>query len=80
MSFTGSSCEHIFNKYPEIYRSNPRDKSGYYHLTDKKWNMAEIAANAGFSSCCTGAEKLNLLTYQSFLPGESCESIMKKAI
>ena len=77
MSFTGSSCEHIFNKYPQVYRSNPRDKSGYYHLTDKRWtycNMAEIAANAGFSSCCTDAEKIKS-TYQSFLPGESCESI-----
>ena len=77
MSFIGSSCEHIFNKYPQVYRSNPRGKSGYYHLTNKKWtycNMAEIAANAGFSSCCTGAEKIKS-TYQSFLPGESCESI-----
>ena len=81
MSFIGSSCEHIFKKYPEIYGSNnPTDKSGYYHLTDKTWtycNMTEIAVDSGFSaSCCTGVETFKP-TYQSFLPDESCESIYK---
>ena len=29
MTYTGSSCEHIYNKYPEIYKNNPKEKSGY---------------------------------------------------
>ena len=78
MTYTGSSCEHIYNKYPEIYRNNPKEKSGYYHLSNKQWtycNMTEIAANNDeFTSTCAAVEVIKF-TYQSFLPGESCESI-----
>ena len=78
MTYTGSSCEHIYNKYPEIYKNNPKEKSGYYHLNNKQWtycNMTEIAANDGdFTSTCAAVEVIKS-TYQSFLPGESCESI-----
>ena len=60
MSFTGSSCEHIFKKYSEIYRSDLKEKSGYYHLNNKNWtycNITEIAANASFTtSTCTTVE------------------------
>ena len=48
-SYTGSSCENIFKKYPEIYhRINPEERSGYY-LDNNKWtycNMSEIATDA----------------------------------
>ena len=78
MTYTGSSCEHIYNKYPEIYRNNPKEKSGYYRLNNKEWtycNMTEIAANDDdFTSTCAAVEVIKS-TYQSFLPGESCESI-----
>ena len=78
MTYTGSSCEHIYNKYPEIYKNNPKEKSGYYHLNNKQWtycNMTEIAANDDdFTSTCAAVEVIKS-TYQSFLPGESCESI-----
>ena len=77
MTYTGSSCEHIYNKYPEI-KNNPKEKSGYYHLNNKQWtycNMTEIAANDDdFTSTCIAMEVIKS-TYQSFLPGESCESI-----
>ena len=78
MTYTGSSCEYIYNKYPEIYKNNPKEKSGYYRLNNKKWtycNMTEIAANDDdFTSTCAAVEVIKS-TYQSFLPGESCESI-----
>ena len=78
MTYTGSSCEHIYNKYPEIYKNNPKEKSGYYHLNNKQWtycNMNEIAANDDdFTSTCAAVEVIKS-TYQSFLPGEFCESI-----
>ena len=78
MTYTGSSCEHIYNKYPEIYKNNPKEKSGYYRLNNKQWaycNMTEIAANDDdFTSTCAAVEVIKS-TYQSFLPGESCESI-----
>ena len=78
MAYTGSSCEHIYNKYPEIYKNNPKEKSGYYYLNNKQWtycNMSEIAANDDdFTSACAAVEVIKS-TYQSFLPGESCESI-----
>ena len=78
MTYTGSSCEHIYNKYPEIYKNNPKEKSGYYRLNNKEWtycNMTEIAANDDdFTSTCAAVEVIKS-TYQSFLPGESCESI-----
>ena len=78
MTYTGSSCEHIYNKYPEIYKNNPKEKSGYYRLNSKQWtycNMTEIAANDDdFTSTCAAVEVIKS-TYQSFLPGESCESI-----
>ena len=78
MTYTGSSCDYIFNKYPEIYKNNPKEKSGYYHLSNNQWtycNMTEIAANdADFTSTCAVVEVIKS-TYQSFLPGESCESI-----
>ena len=77
MTYTGSSCEHIYNKYPEI-KNNPKEKSGYYQLNNKQWtycNMIEIAANNDdFISTCTAMEVIKS-TYQSFLAGESCESI-----
>ena len=76
MTYTGSSCEHIYNKYPEIYKS--KEKSGYYHLNNKQWtycNMTEIAAkDDDFTYTCAAVEVIKS-TYQSFLPGESCESI-----
>ena len=78
MTYTGSSCEHIYNKYPEIYKNNPKEKSGYYRLNGKQWtycNMTEIVANDDdFTSTCAAVEVIKS-TYQSFLPGESCESI-----
>ena len=78
MTYTGSSCEHIYNKYPEIYKNNLIEKSGYYRLNNKQWtycNMTEIAANDDdFTSTCAAVEVIKP-TYQSFLRGESCESV-----
>ena len=78
MTYTGSSCDYIYNKYPEIYKNNPKEKSGYYHLNNNQWtycNMTEIATNDdNFISSCATVEVIKS-TYQSFLPGESCESI-----
>ena len=83
--YNGSSCENIFKKYPEIHRNNPKEKSGYYHLNNNQWtycNMTEIAASAAdFISMCSVVEveeskmKSMYYTFQSFLPGKSCESI-----
>ena len=74
-AYTGSSCE---NNYPEIYKYNPIEKSGYYWLSNNQWiycNMTEIAANDDdFTSTCSAVEVMKS-TYQSFLHGESCESI-----
>ena len=85
MTYTGSSCENIFKKYPEIHRNNPKEKSGYYRLNNNQWsycNMTEIAAGAGdFVSMCSVVEagesriKSTIHNYQFFLPGKSCESI-----
>ena len=83
MTYTGSSCDYIYNKYPEIYKNNPKEKSGYYRLNNNQWtycNMTEIAANdADFTSTCATSTcavvEVIKSTYQSFLPGESCESI-----
>ena len=78
MTYTGSSCDYIYNKYPEIYKNNPKEKSGYYHLNNNKWtycNMTEIAAKDDhFIYNCATVEVIKS-TYQSFLPGQSCESI-----
>ena len=78
MTYTGSSCDYIYNKYPEIYKNNPKEKSGYYRLNNNQWtycNMTEIAANDdNFNPTCAAVEVIKC-TYQSFLPGESCESI-----
>ena len=78
MTYTGSSCDYIYNKYPEIYKNNPKEKSGYYRLNNNQWtycNMTEIATNDdNFIFSCTAVEVIKS-TYQSFLPGESCESI-----
>ena len=78
MTYTGSSCDNIYNKYPEIYKNNPKEKSGYYRLNNNQWtycNMIEISANDdNFISTCATVEVIKS-TYQSFLPGESCESI-----
>ena len=78
MTYTGSSCDYIYNKYPEIYKNNPKEKSGYYRLNNNQWtycNMTEIAANDdNFIPTCAVVEVIKS-TYQSFLPGESCESI-----
>ena len=78
MTYTGSSCEYIYNKYPEIYKNNLKEKSGYYHLNNKQWtycNMSEIAANDDDFTSAYAAVEVIKSTYQSFLPGESCESI-----
>ena len=78
MTYTGSSCDYIYNKYPEIYKNNPKEKSGYYRLNNNQWtycNMTEIAAkDDDFIYNCATIEVIKS-TYQSFLPGESCESI-----
>ena len=78
MTYTGSSCDYIYNKYPEIYKNDPKEKSGYYRLNSNQWiycNMTEIAAkDEGFIYNCAAVEVIKS-TYQSFLPGESCESI-----
>ena len=79
MTYTGSSCDYIFKKYPEIYKNNPKEKSGYYCLNNNQWtycNMTEIAIanDVDFTSTCASVEVIKS-TYQSFLPGESCESI-----
>ena len=79
MTYTGSSCDNIYNKYPEIYKNNPKERSGYYRLNNKQWtycNMIEISVNDDndFTSTCAAVEVIKS-TYQSFLPGESCESI-----
>ena len=78
MTYIGSSCDYIYNKYPEIYKNNPEEKSGYYRLNNNQWtycNMTEIAANDdNFNPTCAAVEVIKS-TYQSFLPGESCESI-----
>ena len=84
-SYTGSSCENIFKKYPEIHRINPKEKSGYYRLNNNQWtycDMSEIAAGAAdFISMCSVVEvgesrmKSTNYNYQSFLPGISCENI-----
>ena len=79
MTYIGWSCEFIYKKYPKI-KNNPEEKSGYYRLNNNQWtycNMTEIAANdADFNSICArGVVEIITSTYQSFLPGESCESI-----
>ena len=84
-SYTGSSCENIFKKYPEIHRVNPKEKSGYYRLNNNQWtycDMSEIAAGAAdFISMCSVVEvgesrmKPKNYNYQSFLPGIFCENI-----
>ena len=80
MTYTGSSCENIFKKYPEIHRSNPKEKSGYYHLSNNQWtycDMTEIATDAAdFISMCSVVEVgESRMKSTSFLPGKSCESI-----
>ena len=59
-SYTGSSCENIFKKYPEIHRINPKEKSGYYRLNNSQWrycDTSEIAAGAADSiSMCSIVE------------------------
>ena len=79
MTYIGWSCEFIYKKYPKI-KNNPKQKSGYYRLNNNQWtycNMTEIAANdADFTSTCAfPVVEIIKSTYQSFLPGESCESI-----
>ena len=80
MTYTGSSCDYIYNKYPEIYKNNPKEKSGYYRLNNNQWtycNMTEIAAKDDDFICNYATVEVIKSTYQSFLPGESCESIYK---
>ena len=78
MTYAGSSCPYIYNKYPEIYKNNPKEKSGYYHLNNNQWtycNMTVIAAkDVDFIYNCATVEVIKS-TYQSFLPGQSCKSI-----
>ena len=78
MTYTGSSCHYIYNKYPEIYKNNPKEKSGYYRLNNNQWtycNMTEIAAKDDDFICNYATVEVIKSTYQSFLPGKSCESI-----
>ena len=78
MTYTGSSCDYIYNKYPEIYKSNPKEKSGYYRLNNNQWtycNMTEIAAKDDDFICNYATVEVIKSSYQSFLPGQSCESI-----
>ena len=80
MTYTGSSCDYIYNKYPEIYKNNPKEKSGYYRLSNNQWtycNMTEIAANDTDFTSTRPRPVVGVIksTYQSFLPGEFCESI-----
>ena len=78
MTYTGSSCDYIYNKYPEIYKDNPKEKSGYYRLNNNQWtycNMTEIAAKDNDFICNYATVEVIKSTYQSFLPGESCKSI-----
>ena len=78
MTYTGSSCHYIYNKYPEIYKNNPKEKSGYYRLNNNQWtycNMTEIAAKDDGFICSYATVEVIKSTYQSFLPGQSCESI-----
>ena len=55
MTYTGSSCEDIYNNNPEI-----SDKSGYYRINDSQWthcNMTAVAiaiAAGDFISTCAG--------------------------
>ena len=37
MTYTGSSCDYIYNKYPEVYKNSPKEKSGYYRLNNNQW-------------------------------------------
>ena len=86
MTYTGSSCENIFKKHPEIYKNNPKEKSGYYRLNNNQWtycNMTEIAVGAAdFISMCSAVEvgesrtkSTTFYNYQFYLPGKSCEHI-----
>ena len=78
MTYTGSSCHYIYNKYPEIYKNNPKEKSGYYRLNNNQWtycNMTEIAAKDNSFICSYATVEVIKSTYQSFLPGQSCENI-----
>ena len=78
MTYTGSSCDYIYNKYPEIYKNNPKEKSGYYRLNNNQWtycNMTEIAAKDDDCICNYATVEVIKSSYQSFLPGQSCESI-----
>ena len=78
MTYTGSSCDYIYNKYPEIYKNNPKEKSGYYRLNNNQWtfcNMTEIAAKDDDFICNYATVEVIKSSYQSFLPGQSCESI-----
>ena len=53
MTYTGSSCEDIYNNNPEI-----REKSGYYRINSNQWihcdMMAIATANGDFISTCAG--------------------------
>ena len=78
MTYTGSSCDYNYNKYPEIYKYNPKQKSGYYGLNNNQWtycNMTEIAANDAECTFTHAIVEVIKSTYLSFLLGESCESI-----
>ena len=78
MTYTGSSCNYIYNKYPEIYKNNPKEKSGYYRLSNNQWtycNITEIATKDDNFICNYATVEVIKSTYQSFLPGQSCESI-----
>ena len=89
-SYTGSSCENIFKKYPEIHRINPKEKSGYYRLNNSQWtycDMSEIAAGAAdFISMCSVVEvgesrmKSTNYNYQSFLPVRTSTTVIKVVI
>ena len=51
MTYTGSSCEDIYNNNP-----NTGDKSGYYRINGNQWTFCDITeiANGDFISTCAG--------------------------
>ena len=51
MTYTGSSCEDIYNNNPET-----GDKSGYYCINNNQWTYCNMTAlaNVDFISTCAG--------------------------
>jgi len=50
MTYTGTSCEDIYDNYPET-----GDKSGYYRINNDRWTYCNMTAiTAGIFSSCAG--------------------------